>query len=167
MPETNSRGTADRDRFYDVGLNAVLWFCGIGALSATIWRPTGLVYVPISTGVGAVCGLFVGSVCSAPIAFLIHRKQWHPASSIVFYPASLVTLAVSYWGPWMPWSGAAVSVASAFVLSLLTRYVLEDAQSPTAWTCRECGYDLRGSRGPLCPECGKAQPPNMHVGDAA
>jgi hypothetical protein len=157
MPAANPNGLVDRERFYDVGVKALLWFSGMGALSATIWRPTGLVNVPISTGVGAVCGMCMGSICSAPIAFLIRRKHWHTASSIVFYPASFITLAVSYWGPWMPWSGAAVGAASALLLSLITRFALEDESIVRAWNCRTCGYDLRGSPEGVCPECGSQQ----------
>lgn len=30
------------------------------------------------------------------------------------------------------------------------------ARRPPPWACKACGYDLRGSAGGSCPECGKA-----------
>ena len=32
------------------------------------------------------------------------------------------------------------------------------APGPATTACRRCGYDLRGSAGPACPECGEATP---------
>lgn len=168
--------TSDREHFvepvrvydvYDVGVRTLLWFCGMGAASASLWRPTGLVSIPVSTGVGAVCGLVVGSVCAAPIAYLIHRKRWGAASSIVFYPASLLTLAVSYWGPWMPWSGAGVCAASVLGFSVITKFALEDRPICRDWMCGICRYDLRGSPEGVCPECGGSRESAVSADNAA
>ncbi len=48
----------------------------------------------------------------------------------------------------------AIAGAAVFVVVLPLRF--RPIERPKAGTCIECGYDLKGLRGDVCPECGGA-----------
>ena len=53
---------------------------------------------------------------------------------------------------------------AAILIPLYVWAIRQRRMQRPAWMCAACGYDLRGSRGNTCPECGHARP--MGVAEA-
>lgn len=67
----------------------------------------------------------------------------------------------------MEWLCNAAGIGAAWhigVATALLTWAIRDRMRPApAWACQACGYDLRGSQGGWCPECGVSGPTGMAV----
>ena len=59
---------------------------------------------------------------------------------------------------WFPLAGSAVKAAIGLYLFFGGRWIINLAIPGNRPYCPECGYDLSGSPGGRCPECGTAVP---------
>jgi hypothetical protein len=82
--------------------------------------------------------------------FQIVAPKFDPSPDFHFYPAQPSIGRARWWFVRVPlW----IPVVVVSVPTLVYWFVLVRARPP--WQCRGCGYDLRGTKGDGCPECGR------------
>lgn len=142
----------------------LLGFTLLGALAATLMPGMGGASV---AGIGAFVGAAFGLICIVPITFIIYEKPIARAATIVFIPTTVLTCLVSISGQGMPLASMGTCWAVSFLMAILVGIMLPDvprpAPPPRTPSCPGCGYDVRGLRMGVCPECGAArdrQPPS-------
>lgn len=139
--------------FYFISV-AAFTLCGI--IAAGLSRPL----VPeLGFASGGTLGVLTGVVTGGIISPAIHRKPFVLASLVVFGPAlgAAVAWVILLRGSAAPELAAIACAATAAFMSGLARLILPDVAVFPASACQFCGYDLRGSKGGVCPECGKAR----------
>jgi hypothetical protein len=107
-------------------------------------------------------GAIVGLLCSPVVLLCLYRKPLRWAVPIVYLPSlgavvgyALVTPLLFGGEPGLYLSSAGVAVVAILTFAFLVRALLPD-NVRKARRCPTCGYDLRGSAGPACSECGSA-----------
>lgn len=117
----------------------------------------GLVFTAIPAG---IIGLYTGLIVALPALLLLRRRHLGWAFTIIFAPTAVATewymmspTTLDGLVPLVP--GWVLLVVIPAALTVVSHYALKPvplAHDP--YRCPECEYDLRGSRGAGCPECG-------------
>lgn len=129
--------------------------CGVGfGVAAQMGLGRGEMY-----GVAALVGGGIGVLCSPAMIFAL----WHGRIVMgLAWIAPVTVFAAFMAGRMTPTTmGPELSVgvsAGVYVLACMVRggVLFHAAAQRMKWMCRTCGYDLRGLRGGVCPECGRA-----------
>jgi hypothetical protein len=136
------------------GCVAVSCVCGVGfGVAAQVGLGRGDMYV-----VAAAAGGAIGAVCSPVMIFAL----WHgPLLTGLAWIVPVTLVAAFVAGRLTPTTdGPELSVlvsAGVYVVACLLRGVaMFGAEARREeWMCARCGYDLRGLREGVCPECGE------------
>jgi hypothetical protein len=145
----------------------VRWGLGIVALLAallfgvSVWWEAYVLSAPISIfgrgGSGLGCGVMRG---------IVYVGGWWDSGPPTWDPECSIESAEGeefhWWFDWqVEWGASGVLIVGAPLWLLLVGPGLGWVglrwwgRGAPAWACARCGYDLRGIKGGVCPECGK------------
>ncbi len=98
-------------------------------------------------------GLLLG-VASCSLLWLVTGSKFVAGATLL--PTVAAWIAIDQWN-WFSTHLNAVNPGwhGAMAAILLAWAIRSRRAQPPAWACLGCGYDLRGSPGGLCPECGR------------
>lgn len=149
MPELHVKTRHGRNR---IRLTAWISLGGIcGLVVAAIWAGIGMIFCVSD------------SYASGPT----RRFGWEPFNWLVERTSTILGFEGSVAGPVMVFPvvfvfvcviGFAVGASVPVMLRLSSELRRRYRRRIYPYLCRECSYDLRGSRGERCPECGAAIP---------
>ncbi|GEM_PF-3912101 len=121
-----------------------------------------LLLLPVCFGIGCVVGLG-----SAPVVSVtLERADFRCAPPLV-YGGSAIVVALYLTNTYsfcFPIDSALPALLSVCGLSVVASYTCPSIRAPHPDHCAKCDYDLFGSSGTVCPECGTAiSPMSQHV----
>ncbi len=133
---------------------------------------TGWVLAPVS---GALLGAIIGLAQRLALPRYFPRGWWVLASSVSWcLGVSLFTGGFAFmWDPWMATAASPGGYSPMLIVGLVACPVVAivsigaTSGAVMAWlvvrripptSCLSCGYDLRGTAGNICPECGEQSP---------